>query len=789
MVVFVSIGELAKSDAMMVRTLVNDLVERGVEARLAVSGGIGGPHLTAPCIGEPRVVEILKPDVVVGLDARSLERVAQWTARPRYTVLAQWSARRDVGIDLLPWGHDRSDGLRRARIGSGAAVADVADLVHRLAGGPPPGPPSDDVANAPYQPPAGSGWSGPGDHGRQVVLVGAPDRQDRFHRLARHLRQAGHRASVVVTQADRDPDVMAWSGADLVVLDAGLGRRARSLSAQASELGVAAAVDVAEMAELAAMTDRAGAVGVAATARSVTSDTATERLSIVTEQAGVVERALALGHRALLVPSRPPDGGELGNSDDARLEWLRWQAWWGPDAVVARTNRLIGWALRAPVRPETIPVAADRLDRLAVDTESRSAHSDDLELALADRDRTRPLVLHVVHGSLEVIGGTEKSVTMTIDAMRQYADFAVLFPTDTGFTLQCDWTRSRSTTGQASPVDVTLPVLAHPDRPAAGTAIAHALELVLRVLTPDVLHINNFIHDKVEMFRVLDDFEGKVVCSVRDLSLACPNYWLLYRNATPCGIPSDQRFCERCLPETRQLTISDLDQLRVRARRGLRRVDQWVFSTRSALDQFLHAYEIDTSKVSVVDHGAIIDCTRRWEPDEARIRDEPLRVGFVGRGWVKKGLALVNAVTEELLDDPIEMHHFGEVRQRASRALVKHGKYDNRVLPEVLHRCGIQVVLIPGPYAETYCHTLTEVWIAGLPVIGNRYGAVGERLRATGAGWLVDPDDVGTISSLIRALDGDREEILRTTRVAAAVTVTSMAETARQLAAIYGIGT
>ena len=42
-------------------------------------------------------------------------------------------------------------------------------------------------------------------------------------------------------------------------------------------------------------------------------------------------------------------------------------------------------------------------------------------------------------------------------------------------------------------------------------------------------------------------------------------------------------------------------------------------------------------------------------------------------------------------------------------------------------------------YAETFGLVMTEAILAGLPVVGASYGALGERIRAAGAGWTIDP--------------------------------------------------
>ncbi|MDY2818783.1 MAG: glycosyltransferase, partial [Hominisplanchenecus sp.] len=43
-------------------------------------------------------------------------------------------------------------------------------------------------------------------------------------------------------------------------------------------------------------------------------------------------------------------------------------------------------------------------------------------------------------------------------------------------------------------------------------------------------------------------------------------------------------------------------------------------------------------------------------------------------------------------------------------------------------------------WPETFCYTVSEAWMNGIPVVGTDIGAVGERIRETGGGWLVKPD-------------------------------------------------
>jgi glycosyltransferase involved in cell wall biosynthesis len=80
---------------------------------------------------------------------------------------------------------------------------------------------------------------------------------------------------------------------------------------------------------------------------------------------------------------------------------------------------------------------------------------------------------------------------------------------------------------------------------------------------------------------------------------------------------------------------------------------------------------------------------------------------------------------------------------------------------------------------------MTEAIASGIPVIGARYGALGERIRAHGCGWTIDPMDPDAICALIDRLDRARDELVRVTREALRVPLETVADTAPRYAALY----
>jgi GT2 family glycosyltransferase/glycosyltransferase involved in cell wall biosynthesis len=407
-----------------------------------------------------------------------------------------------------------------------------------------------------------------------------------------------------------------------------------------------------------------------------------------------------------------------------------------------------------------------------------------LELALETRDPARRQVLHILHSSPGALGGTEKHLRSLIEALRGEYDASILFPVESGFVLRTMWFR-----GDGPPVEREMLFPGAPGRvdKLVDDVAAETLRAVLDVDRYDAVHIHNLINHSLAPLHALEDFDGQVVCSVRDLYLACPNHWLLFRNQVACGVPEDLDVCAACLPSTRGMTREDLEAFRAAVGDHIDVVDHWVFASQSAADYLLRAYDLDPARIDLIQHGAIIDVDRSRPPlDPGLVLDEPLRLGFVGMGWPKKGLDVVNRLADRLAGTSIEIHHFGKLRADPSPRIHVHGPYDNEVLPELLDLSGIQVVLLPAPYAETFGHVLTEAFVAGRPVIGTSYGALAERIRATGAGWTVDPDDPESVEALVRALDRHRPEILRAAEAAHALELRPVSATAQRYADLYG---
>jgi glycosyltransferase involved in cell wall biosynthesis len=119
------------------------------------------------------------------------------------------------------------------------------------------------------------------------------------------------------------------------------------------------------------------------------------------------------------------------------------------------------------------------------------------------------------------------------------------------------------------------------------------------------------------------------------------------------------------------------------------------------------------------------------------------RIALVGSVKPHKGGALYPAIIGAA---DAEWHVFGGgdrellLAIRAIRGAHVHGYYRAGGLPHLLARHRIGLAVLPSVVPESFSLTLSECWSAGVPVVAFDQGAIAERIRIHGGGFLVSPE-------------------------------------------------
>ncbi len=118
--------------------------------------------------------------------------------------------------------------------------------------------------------------------------------------------------------------------------------------------------------------------------------------------------------------------------------------------------------------------------------------------------------------------------------------------------------------------------------------------------------------------------------------------------------------------------------------------------------------------------------------------------------------------------------------------LFKTDWYKRESVVAILKQNQIDMVCILSICPETFCYTLSEAQLAGIPVLAADIGALGDRIRRDDTGWLIPPmTPAKEICGKIDSIFADREEYSRVCQNVEQFCHRSIAEMAEDYAALY----
>jgi GT2 family glycosyltransferase/glycosyltransferase involved in cell wall biosynthesis len=199
---------------------------------------------------------------------------------------------------------------------------------------------------------------------------------------------------------------------------------------------------------------------------------------------------------------------------------------------------------------------------------------------------------------------------------------------------------------------------------------------------------------------------------------------------------------------------------------ALEKCDAFITTTFAAKSIITETYVSTTNKpFHVIPHGR--DFTHFNYSYDKLHSDEALRVLIPGNIGPAKGMNQIIELSEHAVKNNFEIHLLGAVSGKLRRIaengklpnLILHGAYNREDFPKLVSKINPHIGAVLSIWPETFCHTLTELWASGLPVIGFEIGAVGDRINDTSAGWLAEDLTSASVLNIIKAIRNNPEEI------------------------------
>ncbi len=237
--------------------------------------------------------------------------------------------------------------------------------------------------------------------------------------------------------------------------------------------------------------------------------------------------------------------------------------------------------------------------------------------------------------------------------------------------------------------------------------------------------------------------------TVHDLDFACPTITFLGADGMYCGAVTDAAVCTRCLGARPRFSGIDIARggraIATCSRRAHFSIapSQWAAS--------MLARYFPERAAEVIPHGAPSASGAGGAGDERVSRaafdlpdDDIPTVAVLGAIGPDKGARRLERIAALVRTTGTRVRFvligYLDVRhgpwQSGDAVLTIHGHYDPHDLPDLLDHYRVKLVAYPSAGPETFSLTLSEAWTAGRPAIVPPFGALAERVTATGGGWL-----------------------------------------------------
>ncbi|MDH2066375.1 glycosyltransferase [Pantoea sp. GD03673] len=217
-----------------------------------------------------------------------------------------------------------------------------------------------------------------------------------------------------------------------------------------------------------------------------------------------------------------------------------------------------------------------------------------------------------------------------------------------------------------------------------------------------------------------------------DLFPICPSHFLINDQGQYCDIP-DPSVCYSCLRNntygfTTLFESGDIKKWRDRWGNLLIASDKVISFSESTLNLYKRVYpQIDDDKAEVTPHK--VD----YLPQKALItQTKHLKIGVVGQIGYHKGSKILQDLSKEILEKKynIEIIVIGAVEASCPSEVVRQtGPYKHEDLKMLLEENGINVILFPSIWPETFSYVVQEMIELGFPVASFNLGAPAERLQ------------------------------------------------------------
>lgn len=251
----------------------------------------------------------------------------------------------------------------------------------------------------------------------------------------------------------------------------------------------------------------------------------------------------------------------------------------------------------------------------------------------------------------------------------------------------------------------------------------------------DILHVHHFLFQTFDAIDVAKQNNVYSIITLHDLYMSCPSINMVYEDKFCENNPN--RDCSKCLHARYGVNADVLENWRNTCKKVLEKFDKILVPSENTKKQFKKVYQ--NLEIEVVEHGT--ERIELKEGEKPQKDKNTFDIAFVGAMAPHKGSNILKQLIRENKNTNIKIHLIGKSEDSELRNhkenYIYHGKYTRGELPKLLIENQIDLVCIFATWPETYSYTLTETYMAKVPVITFDIGAVADRIKQDKLGYIV----------------------------------------------------
>lgn len=283
----------------------------------------------------------------------------------------------------------------------------------------------------------------------------------------------------------------------------------------------------------------------------------------------------------------------------------------------------------------------------------------------------------------------------------------------------------------------------------------------------DIVHIRHLIYSSFDLPQIAKTLGIPVILSFHDFYYICPSHNLLDDEDKYCaGIcspynPDNEKNgqCNITAGLNIPLAKTIITPWRNMVDRLLDYCDAYVTTCQSAYDLYTHFYpKLKDRDFNIIEHGRNLETPKDTRYVTRIDPNKKVKIVFPGHIGKSKGSQLIKDIKKYDVEDRLEFHFMGSIlgNEDLEDIGTYHGFYDRSEFNSIIHEIKPHFIALLSIWPETYCHTLTEGWASGIPILTIDIGALGERVKTHGGGFFIDTNPQKAYEEIIDiSKDGD----------------------------------